>query len=213
MLKILRIQRAHGDDLVSRPPTAVDDLDLLVRRFRAGDSAALRTLLESVGPPMLGVIRRVLGARHSDVEDTLQEATIALLGALPTFRGACSLRHFACRVAAFTAISARRRQRPGDEPGDDLDELPGDPRAEQEADSALAARRRSLVRRLLVELPEPQSEALVLHCVVGLTVEELARTSGVPVETARSRLRLAKGALRARIADDAAALELVEDLG
>ena len=211
MLKVLRIRRARAGALLMREPSG-DDLDLLVRRCHAGDASAMRTLLVSLGPSMLQVIRRVLGARHPDVEDTLQEATMALLQALPSFRGACSLRHFGCRVAAFKAISARRRRRPGDEPAaDEPDEVPADLPAEEQADLALSARRRALVRDLLVELPEPQAEALVLHCVVGLTVEELARTSGVPVETARSRLRLAKGALRARIVDDAAALELVED--
>jgi RNA polymerase sigma factor (sigma-70 family) len=213
MLKILRIRRTRVGDLVPRDPTAPDDLELLVRRCGAGDASAMRTLLESLGPAMLQVIRRVLGVRHPEVEDTLQEATIAFVGALPSFRGECSLRHFACRVAAFRAITARRRCHLGDEVGtDDLDGLALHRPAQEQADAALAARRRALVRRLLVELPEPQAEALVLHCVVGLTVEELARASGVPVETARSRLRLAKGALRGRIVDDAAALELVEDL-
>lgn len=213
MLKVLRLRRALGEDLLPRDPIVPDDLDLLVRRCSDGDAAALRTLLEALGPPMLQVIRRVLGARHPEVDDTLQEATIALVRALPTFRGACSLRHFGCRVAAFKAISVRRRRRHGEQPCEgDVDELSLDLPADEQGDAALAARRRTLVRRLLVELPEPQAEALVLHCVVGLTVDELARTSGVPVETARSRLRLAKAALRARIVDDATALELVEDL-
>jgi len=61
-------------------------------------------------------------------------------------------------------------------------------------------------------LPVPQAEALVLHSIVGLTVEELASATAVPVETARSRLRLARAALRVRITGDRAALELTEDL-
>jgi RNA polymerase sigma-70 factor (ECF subfamily) len=157
---------------------------------------------------MLKVIRRVLGARHPEVEDTLQEAMLATARALPTFRGECSPWHFGSRIASFVAISARRRVPPP--PSDPLDDhdLPG----ATETDWALAARRRELVRRLLDQLPVPQAEALVLHCVAGLTVEEVAAASSVPVETARSRLRLAKRAFRIRIADDAAATELLEDL-
>src|SRR5262249_51454598 len=127
MLKVLRIRPARREDLLGRDPAAADDLDLLARRCRAGDASAMRTLLVSLGPPMLHGIRRVLAARPPAVEAPLQEATLALARALPTFRGACSLRHFGCRVAAFKAITARRRQRPADEPGDDaFDELPVD---------------------------------------------------------------------------------------
>lgn len=39
--------------------------------------------------------------------------------------------------------------------------------------------------------------ALVLHYYVGYSVAETAELSGVPLETARSRLRLARGRLRA----------------
>jgi RNA polymerase sigma-70 factor (ECF subfamily) len=54
----------------------------------------------------------------------------------------------------------------------------------------------SAVRELLARLPEPQAEALALHCVMGCTVAEIAATSRVSIETVRSRLRLAKHALR-----------------
>jgi RNA polymerase sigma-70 factor (ECF subfamily) len=42
-----------------------------------------------------------------------------------------------------------------------------------------------------------QRAVLVLHYYVGYSVAETAELSGVPLETARSRLRLARGRLRA----------------
>jgi RNA polymerase sigma-70 factor (ECF subfamily) len=229
-LRLVRGSRVRLSGQPSSAPSsaASDDLADLVRRCRAGDDdRAVRTLLIALGPPMLQVIRRVLGARHPDVEDALQEATVALVRALPGFRGDCSTRTFGRRIAACAAIDVRRRDnrapaRVGLEADADAEAHVGvrkggagqlgveveDPRA---ADWALAARRRELVRRLLDELPEPQAEALVLHCAAGLTVDELARSSGVPVETARSRLRLAKAALRLRVASDPAAIDLLEE--
>jgi RNA polymerase sigma-70 factor (ECF subfamily) len=59
-----------------------------------------------------------------------------------------------------------------------------------------------IVRDLLDELPEPLAEALALHTVLGYTVGEIAQASRAPVETVRSRLRLAKQALRKRIIAD-----------
>ena len=78
-------------------------------------------------------------------------------------------------------------------------------------DWAMMARRRDILRRLLDELPEAQGEALVLHCVAGLTLEEVAAVARTPVETARSRLRLGKAALRERIARDPSMSDLLED--
>lgn len=219
MLRVLNLRRPRGLAL-DAAPRPHDELASLVTAQAAGDKAALRTLLLALGSPMIQVIRRVLGARHPDVEDTLQEATLALIRALPTFRGDCTVRQFACRIATFTAISTRRRQRPGAQSSlDDLDQveaiddlqrdLNGD--AASPIDWAVAARRRLLVRLLLDELPLAQAEALVLHAIAGLTVEELAGATGAPFETVRSRLRLAKAALRTRIAADPQAAELLED--
>jgi RNA polymerase sigma-70 factor (ECF subfamily) len=50
----------------------------------------------------------------------------------------------------------------------------------------------------LDELPEPQAEAFALNVILGYTIAEIAELSSAPVETVRSRLRLAKQALRAR---------------
>jgi len=214
MLRVLGLRLVRGAPTERAELRVEDDLAELVTRFRAGDRKAVRTLLVSLASPMLQVIRRVLGAHHPDVDDTLQESTIALLRGLRAFRGDCTARHFACRIAAFTAISARRRRRVEDDSaplGEFEEEPPADGDGAADTDWAIAARRRRLIRRLLDDLPEPQAEALVLHVVAGLTVGELAATTRVPVETARSRLRLAKTALRLRIASDPTAGELLEE--
>jgi RNA polymerase sigma factor (sigma-70 family) len=212
MLKLIRgrAQAPAGPEAGAARP--VDELGPLAERGRSGDARALRTLLVAVGPGMLQVIRRVLGAGNPDVEDAFQEAAFGLTEALRTFRGDCTVLHFACRVAVLTAMATRRRhevrQRYASEAPVDEQPLPGDTRNAESA--VLSARRRELLRRLVEELPVPQAEALLLHCVVGFTLEEVAGAAGIPLETARSRLRLAKGALRTRIEEEGLALELAE---
>lgn len=187
-----------------------DDLAPLVARCRGGDTAATKTLLATLGPSMLQMIRRVLGPSHPDVDDVLQESFVGLLRALPGFRGDSTTRHFACRIATLGALKARRRR--GSRPADPAPEVDEDCWAGADPhDWALASCRRQILRRLLDELPGPQAEAMVLHCAAGLSVEEISAAVHAPAETVRSRLRRAKAALRERVTADPSLGDLLEE--
>jgi len=216
MLKLIIGQRSRGAAATKWSPRGVDDLAPLVQRCQRSERDAIRTLVVTLGPTMLQMVRRVLGPADPDAEDVYQEAVIGLVKALPGFRSECSTRHFGCRIATLTALKARRQRRPEREvalPDTDGDDAVDDESAAgaDERDWALVARRRDILRRLLDELPDAQAEALVLHCVAGMTLEEVAAVARAPVETARSRLRMAKTALRERIARDPALSDLLED--
>jgi RNA polymerase sigma factor (sigma-70 family) len=188
-----------------------DEIMLLARAARSGDVRAVRTLLNGLGPTMLRVIRRVIGASRADANDVLQDAMFGLMKGLAGFREECSVTHFACRISVMTALAARRhlRRRAGDEAAvsfSDLDAIRStapDPAAEAEA-----AARRAVLWRLLDELPQAQAEALALRCIEGFSIDEIAAASGCPLETVKSRLRLAKATLRSRIAADLSARDL-----
>jgi RNA polymerase sigma-70 factor (ECF subfamily) len=51
----------------------------------------------------------------------------------------------------------------------------------------------------LADLPSEQAEALAMRVVLGWSLKEIAVYGSVPLNTVRSRLRLAKEALRRRI--------------
>lgn len=76
----------------------------------------------------------------------------------------------------------------------------GVPDAETERDEARAA-----VRDALRRLPAAQREALVLAYWGGLTADEIAQRSRVPLGTAKSRIRLGLARLRTECALDLAA--------
>ncbi|HMI92524.1 MAG TPA: sigma factor-like helix-turn-helix DNA-binding protein [Polyangiales bacterium] len=63
----------------------------------------------------------------------------------------------------------------------------------------MVQRRQASLHALLDTLPEVQGETLALRVVLGLSLLETAEATGVPVNTVRSRVRLAREALRARI--------------
>jgi RNA polymerase sigma factor (sigma-70 family) len=160
---------------------------------------------------MLRVVRKVMGHHHPDVDDVTQDAVLALLGSLETFRGACSVEHFARRIALLTALGARRRakvrQREAEAEGGAIDDLPGDELSPLA--TTVASRRRVLVRQLLDDLPEVIAEALALHFILDHTVEEIAEALAVPANTVWSRLRLGKQALRRKLAADARLAEML----
>jgi len=187
---------------VEPPCTDLPELPVLARQAAAGDRRATHALLLAVGPSMLRAVRRVLVRATSDVEDVVQEAMEALVTALPTFRGDCTVLHFAWRIAVLTALANRRRldlraQWQADAGESALAEAAAlDP---SPAESTILRARREALGALLDELPANQAEVLVLHVAHGFTVEEVAAATGRAAETVRSRLRLAKQALRERI--------------
>jgi len=189
-----------------------DELVRLARQAAAHDRQAARRLLLAVGPAMLRVVRKLLGPNAPDAEDVMQEAAEGLLGALPTFKGECSVLHFACRVAVFSGLAWRRRLsfRAHWVVSDPDADARAPSAALSPADAALAARRRAALEMVLDELPPPQAEVLVLHCALDFTIEEIAAAVGRPHETIRSRLRLGKRALRERVGASAELADLLE---
>jgi RNA polymerase sigma-70 factor (ECF subfamily) len=175
----------------------------LARSAAAGDVTATRRLLESVAPRMVRVVQIVLGARHPDVDDVMQQSLIALVQALPAFRGECTPASYASRIAVRTAVAARKRARLSQSRRDDA--IDADMVASSVAapsEEVSAHRRKQLIRELLSEIPDEQAESMALRFVLGWSLDEVARATNAPVNTVRSRLRLAKAALRKRIESD-----------
>lgn len=204
-------------DWEREPPARTDasaaELMRLARDVASGDDAAVQPLLEAVGPHVLRVVRAVLGTSHAEVDDIVQDSLLGFLRALPSFRGDSSVMHFAARIAFRHALDARRRSRAV---GTWLSEFQrmeevGGARAPLPSEVVAHDRRRAILGEMLVHLPKAQAEALLLRVVVGLSVSEIAADAGCPEETVRSRLRLAKNALRTRIDADESLRESLED--
>src|SRR5439155_9397589 len=115
------------------------------------------------------------------------------------FRGEASFASYATRIALRTALAFRRRRRPAaaEELGE---EIPDSEPAHE--DRVARARRLQALRILLDELPEGQAESLAMRVVLGCTLSEVAAATGAAVNTVRSRIRLAREHIRARIGSD-----------
>jgi RNA polymerase sigma factor (sigma-70 family) len=209
---VVKLVTQTGSQAAEGRLQAGDSLLPLVRLVGSGDRNAMRDLVTRVGPAMLRAVRKVMGHRTTDVEDVLQEAVGGLLLALGSFKGQCTVLHFACRVAVLSALASRRqasfRAEFAADPADAGETTAST--APSPMDDVSARRRRERIGQLLDELPPAQAEVLVLHCALGFTVEEVAASVGRPIETVRSRVRLAKQALRERISASRELAEILE---
>jgi RNA polymerase sigma factor (sigma-70 family) len=210
-----RAEAPRGGDLAREPsaPPRADPMLPFVEGALRGEPEAVDRILAFLTPSLLKAVRALLGPEHPDVEDRVQEVLIAVIEALPGFRGDCTLLHFAIRIAIRRTTAARRRSRRilewverfrlREEP---LANEPISPR-----DATIAERRRGLLRTLLGEIPEAQAETIVLRMALGHSIEEIAAITNAPVNTVRSRLRLAKEALRSRVEADPRWAELWDE--
>lgn len=183
----------------------------LARAASRGDTAATAQLLRQLAPRLVRVVRAVLGSNHSELDDVVQQSLIRLVGALPAFRGDCEIAGYASTIAVRTALLARKRGHLARARHEDemvVERFAAN--APTPAEQFAATRRTDLLRELLAELPDEQAEAFALRIVLGFSLEEVASAASAPLNTIRSRLRLAKEALKKRIERDPSLSEALE---
>ncbi|MDQ6749036.1 MAG: RNA polymerase sigma factor [Candidatus Dormibacteraeota bacterium] len=159
----------------------------LVDRVRSGDRDAFGAFVERYGLMVLRTARLIV--RDPDLaEDVCQETFLKCWRSLGSLRGE-DPGPWLNRIATNEAVSAwRRRHRL-----QSLRERLGiDPRA----GSPISPETRLDLGRALGGLKVEERAVIVLHYYQDLGVEETARTLGIPVDTAKSRLKTALRRLR-----------------
>jgi RNA polymerase sigma factor (sigma-70 family) len=187
------------------------ELTALARLAGSGDPVATRRFLDKVWPTLSRVVNGVLGSRHPEVDDVIQQSLIAVLQALSAFRGECHPAGYASRIALHVALRARRNAAVRRARTENLTQISAsDPDVMWPGCEVSAERRKKALRDLLADLPEEQADALALRAMLGWSLEEVAQATGAPLNTVRSRVRLAKEALRRRIEADPTLVDELE---
>jgi RNA polymerase sigma factor (sigma-70 family) len=169
----------------------------LARAAAAGNGVAVGRLLRMLSPRLGSIVRAIMGAGHPDRDDALQLTLIGFVQSLAAFRGECDPAGFAATIAVRTAVAARKRARVRDARQDLVP--PEERQPASPGQLAEAHRRQDILRELLASIPAEQGETLAMRVVLGWSLEEIAAHTAAPVNTVRSRLRLAKEAMRRRI--------------
>lgn len=126
-----------------------------------------------------------------EAEDAVQAALERAWRKRDALRDPDRLRPWLDQIVVREAIRASRRRRP--EAISDRTPMP----LARDSLTTTAA-----VHLALDELPAEQRAAVVLHLHLGYSVSDTAQVLNVPIETARSRLRVARDRLRRLLAEE-----------
>jgi RNA polymerase sigma-70 factor, ECF subfamily len=144
---------------------------------------------------------RRLGVREEDTPDMVQEVFLIVHRKLAGFEGRARMTTWLFAICMRVASDGRRRAHVRREVavGDEF----FDARADSSRDVAQQAMMRKNAEMLedwLRELPLEQRAAFTLFELEGMSGDDIASLMEVPVGTVRSRLRLARDAIMARLA-------------
>jgi RNA polymerase sigma-70 factor, ECF subfamily len=165
--------------------------DRLVAGIRAGDEQAMAQLYDRYSSIVYSVALRVLGDTGA-AEDILQDVFMQLWrnpSAFDSSRG--SLPAWLAVIARNRAIDVVRKRRPEDDIADTIVAVEPDLAGEAERSRALEK-----IRGTLGSMPAPQRNALELAFFEGLTHSEIAKKTGEPLGTIKTRIRGGLLALR-----------------
>lgn len=175
----------------------------LMLRYRDGDAEAFDTLYRRHNDSLYRYLLRL--CRHRDTaEDLFQEVWGKIIKTRERYRPTAKFTTFLYRVAHNCFIDHLRRNKRHTQTVDiDPDtQCATGPDADTETERSLMRRR---LEAALRNLPEEQRDVFLLFEEADLSLDEIARVTGVNRETAKSRLRYAvkklKSAIGAEIAD------------
>ena len=185
---------------------STDDSDEeLMARVTARDSAAFERLYDRYAPVALGIIVRIIQDR-AEGEEVLQESFWRVWTQAATYdpeKG--PFRAWMFSIARRQALDLLRRRNVRPQAARDeseerrYEQAPASDAAVPDvAEQAIAAQQ---VRGALVRLSDEQFQVLELAFFKGLTRQEIAQTTGLPLGTVHTRARLGLQKLRSILGD------------
>ena len=172
----------------------------LAQRIVAGDPQALEVFYQRYFTRLYRFVYYQVGGSHEDAQDVLQDALIAALKSLASYRGDSSLYSWLCGVAWNKAADFRRREyRMAQVEQRSIKDL----RESHELDAGpapdnalLRQENKERVQQTLSALPEHYRQVLVLKYAEGLPVEDIAHIMRRTFKSTESLLTRARSAFR-----------------
>lgn len=164
---------------------------ILVKRAKDGDMRALEVLCERHAPRVEKLALHLL-RDPEDARDASQEALAKLCTRIGQFRGESQFSTWLHRLTVNACRDVANRQR-----ARACEPLFEDRRAVTDPDPLL----RSELNRCLGEIAPEQARIVVLKDAIGLSFEEIATVSDMPVGTAKCYAHRGRNRLRDKLSD------------
>jgi RNA polymerase sigma-70 factor (ECF subfamily) len=166
----------------------------LLRAAAAGEPAAVRELLDTVGPVVYGFVFARVGGDEAAAEDIVQETFVEAIRSAATFRGDAALSSWCCAIARRRLARHYESERRAAVVRSGLHAVP----AAVPAATADVERRDEMVRAL-GRLPSLHRQVLVLKYLDDLSVAEIAGQLGRTPVQVQSLLQRARDGLRGEL--------------
>ena len=170
----------------------------LMLSYCSGDTEAFEVLYQRHKGPLYRFILRQCGRVYAD--ELYQDTWLKVINSRTSYKAKASFKTWLYHIARNRVIDHYRRQnvRPLENNPDSLSSLTESDHRQPE-NNLESDRQHELVLRAIAGLPADQKEAFLLKEEAGLSIDEIAATTGVTYEAAKSRLRYAYRKLRAQL--------------
>ncbi len=183
----------------------VESDEKLMLCYKNGDADAFEVLFRRHKNPLFRYLYRQVGDR-SLTEELFQDVWMNLIRARERYVARAKFATLLYKIARNRVVDHYRSKKHADsllEESVARDVEMAWPDSSPGLDRLLDAERKvARLKVLISRLPQDQREAYLLHEEAELSVDEIARTTGVRKETAKSRLRYAIAKLRAGMSGD-----------
>jgi RNA polymerase sigma-70 factor (ECF subfamily) len=163
---------------------------LLVLRCQAGDPLAFEELVALYQPRLRYFLRAMLRG-DGEVDDHLQEIWLDVHRGIARLSEPAAFAAWLYRIARNRAFRVLRKRREPPRSMDGID-LP----AKEDEETPWSAEDAEYLHAALDSLTPEHREVLLLRFIEEMNYEDIARVTGCPTGTIRSRLHYAKRALR-----------------
>lgn len=178
--------------------------DALLAGVAVGDSDAMTAFTRRYQARVFGLARTIVGDR-AVAEEVAQEAFVRAWRHAPAYDSRrASVATWLLTITRNLAIDAIRPQRPVPMDPDVLLQLDMEATGVGAAPDAAAeaSEEAGRLRAALAQLPEGQRRALVMATMCGRTAKEVSEVEGIPLGTAKTRIRAGLQRLRETLAGE-----------
>jgi RNA polymerase sigma-70 factor (ECF subfamily) len=172
---------------------------LPVAEARSGEHGSWDTLFRRYQLPLYAYVVELVQNEQESL-DIVQETFISAVRHIASLRDDRKFGSWLFGIAHQKCLQQWRRNHRTEAAFDELGEAPVDV-VELPVETLIRQEDEAELMRLVHQLPLPQRSVLLLHFIEDFSLEEVARITGAPIGTVKSRLHYAKHALEKLIED------------